>query len=117
MSNDDTDLIAELGALKDDGVPRSLLERALADAAFEAARRDRPQPSEFLTARVRRDAERVAASRRRRDAWSWSGLAAACVMGVAVGFTDPGGYLDTVIGESETVELAGGYGFQYTEVE
>ena len=46
---------------------------------------------------------------------AWGSLAAACVMGLAVGLGDPGGYLDATVGAEAAIDLAGGYGFQYAE--
>ncbi|WP_148085630.1 hypothetical protein [Palleronia sp. THAF1] len=112
--NDD-DLIAGLRGLKSDA-SGDLMERVLADAALEAGRRDHPKPSELLMARVMRDARTTAGARRRRDIAAWGSLAAACVMGLAVGLGDPGGYIAGATFGSDFTDVAGGYGFQYAEL-
>ena len=110
----DEDLTAALRGLRDPA-PDDLLARTLADAALTAGRRVMPEPSQMLTARVLRDARTVARARRWRELAAWGSLAAACVIGIAVGFGDPGGYL-AALGGADATDLAGGYGFQYADL-
>lgn len=115
MSMNDDDLIRDLAGLRGDPADADLLARVVGDAALEQARRARPAPSELLIARVLRDATGVARSRRRQDRMAWSGLAAACAVGLALGFVDPGGVVAGFAPAS--ADYLGGYAFQLAEVD
>lgn len=119
MSMNDDDLTRSLGARKDraPAAPDDLMARVLADAALERGRREPPRPSDLLTARVLRDAQTIAADRRRREGWAWGGIAAACAVGLFVGVADPGGVVASIAPEAYVIDdLAGAYAFQFAEV-
>lgn len=117
MRTNDDELIRALGGLRDAEAADDLVARSLADAAFEAARRDRPAVSEMLMARILRDA-RAVARRRRRQGWgALGGLVAASVLGVAIGFSDPGGLIAAALpADTAYDDIAGAYEFQVAEL-
>jgi hypothetical protein len=116
MRTIDDDLRGVLGGLKDEA-PEALVERLLADAAIEVARRQRPAPSEPLMARIAADA-RWLARRRRRQGWgALGGLVAACIAGLAVGLSDPGGLIGArLAAETADGTLSGAYDFQIADL-
>ncbi len=117
MRTNDDDLIRALGGLRDAGAPDGLLARSLADAAFEAAKRERPMVSEVLMARIAGDAREVARRRRRQGWGALGGLVAASVLGMAIGVADPGGLIAGVLqSDSAYDDLVGGYEFQVAEL-
>lgn len=84
----DRDLIRALGDLPaprpDAALMRRIADDAALEHAFARARRDPPQPSELLMARITQDARRA---RPWVDATAWGGMVAAGLVGLAIGST------------------------------
>ena len=85
------------GARNQIAPPDDLVDRVVLDAAFEQAKRAQPEPSQFLMARIARDAK---AQRPRTPLWPALSLVAASVVGVMVGLTDPLGLISDLAGDS-----------------
>lgn len=110
MSTTEDDLIRSLADLKRGELGPDLAARMLADAALEQARRCPTAAPPLLSARMLRDARRVARARRWQDRMAWSGLAAAGIAGIMVGLLDPGALIND--GTAAAAEYIGGYDFQ-----
>ncbi|SPJ23013.1 hypothetical protein [Palleronia abyssalis] len=111
MSMNDDDILRGLADLKQGDGADDLVARSLVDAALEHARRTPPGPSDLLVARMTRDARRASQQRRWKDRMAWTGLAAACLVGLGVGLADPGGLIG---GASYAPDgIGGGYEFEF----
>ena len=117
MSTTETELIRALGDLGRQAPGPNLAARLLADAALEQARQARPAAAAppLLTARMLRDARRVARGRRWQDRLAWGGLAAAGLAGVMVGLLDPGAMLAG--SAADAADYLGAYEFQLAEAD